>query len=154
MIPQRSFWRISPKISLVMNICDSIMIFQLLNKPRTGQYVQSVKSWYHICCCSVKPVIQGLYNIDVHSSQVQGIRSISHVPCPSFVSNIIWYCLLNPRTPCGFVCGTQNWNDGNWFVSQNVLSFLCVTSLSSWTWYSLYTHLFTCPLILFALINH
>ena len=44
---------------------------------------------------------------------------------------VLYQCFLKPLTPCGFVCGPQNGNDGNWFLFQNILISLCATLESS-----------------------
>ena len=71
-----------------------------------------------------------------------------------FGSNWIWKCLLDPVTPCCFVCGPLNGNDGNCFVLQNHLTPFWSTSESSLTWYSLYFQFFYLTAFLFALINN
>ena len=42
----------------------------------------------------------------------------------------MWFCVW-----------TTKWNDVNWFVLKNILTYLCATSASYCTWYSLLVHL-------------
>ena len=53
--------------------------------------------------------------------------------------------LAQPSDNVWFLCGPQNGNDGNWFVLQNILTYLCATSASSWTQYSLSVQFFYLP---------
>ena len=60
------------------------MMFQFLNGPRTGKYVQLVTGLYRSCLSDGIPDIQGLYIIDVHSTHAYVIRRIKQTQLPSF----------------------------------------------------------------------
>ena len=82
--------KLSLKVSLLMDLCENVIIFQLLTEPSIGHYAKFMTIWYRGCWYGDKPWIQGLSSIDVNFTHAEGIQRIAHVPCPSSVSNNIW----------------------------------------------------------------
>ena len=62
-------------------------MLQLLNVPRTGQYVQLVTGLYCSCLSDGIQDIQVLSSMDVNETQVHGIRQIEHTKLAGFGSN-------------------------------------------------------------------
>ena len=74
-------------IFLVYIFISRFMLFQLFKVPNIVQYVYITTYWYQGCLFCDIPVREGLNNMLVHAIQSQVIWSISHVSCPSLISD-------------------------------------------------------------------